>query len=191
MAKSFTDREREIVRRKLIDSCKECWNRYGYHKTNVRELSTMANISTGAFYQFYASKELLFVDAAQEIELEAKRLIDEAMAQHRNKSGIAEALKAIMRFMSDTPWVADMQSDWEVILRKLPPDFIEQDFMRDMLLIERYTTDFGLKAKLEPAQLALVVNTILMMARNKKLLPGDTNGAIDFIIDAAVDKMFE
>jgi AcrR family transcriptional regulator len=151
----------------------------------------MANISTGAFYQFYASKELLFVEAAQETEREAKRIAEENMARHSGKRGVAEALKAIVRFMGDTPWIADMQSDWDVILRKLPPDFVERDFMRDISLIERYAADFGLKATLPPERLALVINTILMTVRNRKFLPGDVDGAVDFIIDAAVDKMFE
>jgi AcrR family transcriptional regulator len=149
----------------------------------------MANISTGAFYQFYASKELLFVEAAQETEREAKRLAEENMTRYSGKRGVAEALKAIVRFMSVEPWI--MQSDWDVILRKLPPDFVESDFMRDISLVERYAADFGLKAKLESERLALVINTILMTVRNRKFLPGDVDGAIDFIIDAAVDKMFE
>jgi AcrR family transcriptional regulator len=68
MPKSFTEQERAVIRQNLINACRECWNRYGYQKTNIRELAETANISTGAFYQFYESKELIFADAAQSYE---------------------------------------------------------------------------------------------------------------------------
>jgi AcrR family transcriptional regulator len=54
----------------LITACKECWNRYGYQKTGIRELAELAGISPAAFYHFFASKELFFVETAQEYEKE-------------------------------------------------------------------------------------------------------------------------
>jgi AcrR family transcriptional regulator len=63
-AKPFSESEIELIRQKLIESCLTCWERYGYRKTIVAQLCEMASISTGAFYSFYPSKEMLFVKAA-------------------------------------------------------------------------------------------------------------------------------
>ncbi|MDR1955438.1 MAG: TetR/AcrR family transcriptional regulator, partial [Treponema sp.] len=81
MAKSFTDSEREIIRSKLIESCMESWSKYGYHKTNVSELCQIAGISTGAFYQFFASKELLFVESVMNFVSSLSRIFDGCMQE--------------------------------------------------------------------------------------------------------------
>ncbi|MDR1429107.1 MAG: TetR/AcrR family transcriptional regulator, partial [Spirochaetaceae bacterium] len=67
MAKAFSEQERNIINEKLRAACEECWNLYGYQKTNIRDLCSRCGISPGAFYLFYESKELLFVETAERV----------------------------------------------------------------------------------------------------------------------------
>ncbi|MDE6980473.1 MAG: TetR/AcrR family transcriptional regulator, partial [Lachnospiraceae bacterium] len=57
MAKSFTEREKENIKRNLQEVCKKSWTQYGCKKTSVDDLCKQAGISKGAFYLFFESKE--------------------------------------------------------------------------------------------------------------------------------------
>ena len=54
MSRSFTDYEKDNIRKSLLEACKQSWTQYGYKKTSVDELCKHAGISKGAFYLFCA-----------------------------------------------------------------------------------------------------------------------------------------
>ena len=62
MAKAFDDNERKLIKDKLKEGALLFIQQQGVRKTSVDELVKYANISKGAFYLFYTSKELLFFD---------------------------------------------------------------------------------------------------------------------------------
>ena len=62
MSRSFTDYEKDNIRKSLLEACKQSWTQYGYKKTSVDELCKHAGISKGAFYLFFESKEALFCE---------------------------------------------------------------------------------------------------------------------------------
>ena len=191
MAKGFTDHERDLICANLIDACKQCWSRYGYQKTGVRELSELANISTGAFYQFYASKELLFVATAQEYQQELVSLLHETMAADPTKQGVANSLKAMVRAMAGMPWLKSMWQEWSVIMRKLPPDYIEDDFRGDIGRIVDIIQQYHLTPTRDAQSVTQIVDMLLTAITRQDYLPGDTQESADFIIDSVVDALFE
>ena len=191
MAKSFTEHERHLIQANLIDACRQCWNRYGYQKTGVRELAELANISTGAFYQFFSSKELLFVATAQEYQQELIDLFHRTMAAFPGKAGVAESLKAMISAMSGLPWLTSMWAEWPVIMRKLPPDYIEQDFRSDIVRIADIVQQYDLKPKRNSESITQIIDLLLTAIARQDYLPGDTRDSTDFIIDSVVDALFE
>ena len=60
MARSFTEREKENIKRSLREACKQSWTRYGYKKTSVDDLCRQAGISKGAFYLFLSRRKRSF-----------------------------------------------------------------------------------------------------------------------------------
>ena len=191
MAKSFSDHEREIIRRGLIDACKQCWTRFGYHKTGVRELAQMAGISAGSFYQFFSSKEVLFVAAAEDFQLELVQVFHENMARYPGKRGLAESIKVVARQVAGASWLTAMWDEWPTIARKLPPDFVEQDFQRDMLRISQIVAEYGLKQRQTTETVTQIIDILLASISRTNYMPGQISEAFDFIIDAVVDKLFE
>jgi len=190
MAKGFTAYERDLICANLIDACKQCWSRYGYQKTGVRELSELANISTGAFYQFYASKELLFVATAQEYQQELVALLHTTMAADPTKQGVANSLKAMVRAMAGMPWLKSMWQEWPVIMRKLPPDYIEEDFRGDIGRIAEIIQQYNLTPTRDTQSVTQIVDMLLTAITRQDYLPGDTQESVDFIIDAVVGALF-
>jgi AcrR family transcriptional regulator len=88
MAKAFSEQEREIINEKLLAACEECWNLFGYQKTNIRDLCSKAGISSGAFYLFYESKELLFIETADRGIKRIAALIEQNMPSENPSSRI-------------------------------------------------------------------------------------------------------
>jgi AcrR family transcriptional regulator len=191
MSKKFSEHESQLIRQSLVNACKDCWNRYGYHKTNVRELAAMANISVGAFYQFFSSKELLFMETAKSFEKQIEDICHKHLMAQPDKNGVAESLKDIAGFYIQMPWIASIYEDWAVIERKLPPNFTEQDFQGDKLRIERLTEQYGIKAKRSTEEVTQIINLMLSSVMQARFIPGDLKVAINFIIDAVVDKLFD
>lgn len=62
MPRKFTEYERTIIREKLRNAARSHLSQYGIRKTTVDDLTGSAGIAKGSFYQFYESKEQLFLD---------------------------------------------------------------------------------------------------------------------------------
>ncbi|MDR1930836.1 MAG: TetR/AcrR family transcriptional regulator [Treponema sp.] len=191
MAKSFTDSEREIIRSKLIESCMESWSKYGYHKTNVSELCQIAGISTGAFYQFFASKELLFVESAMNFVSSLSRIFDGCMQESPDKNGFANGMKATQREIQKMGWFSSLPDVWPLLVRKLPPDFVEQDFRDDMKRYQEIIEKYNLKSKKNLEEISSILQLVSTSALLKIHLYGDANQAWDFIVDIVVDALFD
>jgi AcrR family transcriptional regulator len=64
MPKAFTEQEKELIRKRLLEQGHKQFSAYGLRKTNIEELAEASGISKGAFYLFYTSKEALFMDVS-------------------------------------------------------------------------------------------------------------------------------
>jgi AcrR family transcriptional regulator len=73
MPKAFTEHEKEIIGRKLLEQGRKHFAAFGLTKTRVEELATAAGISKGAFYLFYESKEALFMEVVEASEREFRQ----------------------------------------------------------------------------------------------------------------------
>lgn len=63
MPKTYTEVEKNNIRRELRAASCLCLRKYGVRHTTVDELVRMVNIPKGTFYLFYENKESLFLDA--------------------------------------------------------------------------------------------------------------------------------
>src|SRR5690349_634019 len=68
MPRGFSEREKTIIRAQLLAKGRELFATQGIKKANVEDLTKAANISKGAFYQFYDSKEALFFEILSQFE---------------------------------------------------------------------------------------------------------------------------
>ena len=191
MAKGFSEHEKAAIQKGLLDACKECWNKYGYTKTSVRELSQMAGISTGAFYQFYASKEILFFETAFASETHLFGLFEKHLIKLPNKQGIVNGILAVIQEMKNYYWFMSLKEEWGILVRKLPPEYIEKEKGRDILKYAALSTKYNIVPKRELAEVADIINILIMSALLKNNLPGDTDTAMAFIINATISELFE
>lgn len=70
MPKGFSEEEKKLIRKQLIEIARDLFSTYGLRKTNIEEITNAVNIAKGSFYTFYNSKEELFLDVFKEVEKE-------------------------------------------------------------------------------------------------------------------------
>lgn len=143
MPKTFSDSEREYIKKRLMAEAQICLAQFGMRKTTVDELVKRVNIPKGTFYLFYSSKELLFFDVFCTLhdELQSTLLlwIDE-LKGNVNVETVTELIFRLYKQVDATFLYSFIASgDLELLVRKLPPEVAaahakEDDFHMEQLL---------------------------------------------------------
>ncbi len=140
MPKTFSDREREYIRERLIEEAKACLSLYGIRKTTVDELVKRVQIPKGTFYLFYASKELLFFDVFCAIHDEFQ---EKVMAEISGlKSGpdadkLTDILYRLYKSLDGSSFLKFVTGgEAELLFRRLPPEFSKRHAEKDDFQVE-------------------------------------------------------
>jgi len=188
--KSFSEQEREIIKRKLLECCEESWSKYGYKKTNIRELCEAAGISTGAFYMFFPSKEHLFFETAQYVGDRIDAVAYKEMPEKPTKQDFARALKKMFKEFEKVEWYLRLEDELALIVRKLPPGYIGTTSTKDMADLAKLIAKFRLVPKIDMEKLIKVLSVLSMSILHKNLLGEGFEDAFAFLLDSAVENMF-
>jgi len=141
LPKSFTENEREYIKKRLKEEAKECLNLYGIKKTTVDELVKRVNIPKGTFYLFYGSKELLLFDVINDVHDEIQsQIIRELQALNANidSEALTELLFSLYKKVENTFLLNILTNgELELLMRKLPLDTVEEHLAQDDLIIEK------------------------------------------------------
>lgn len=190
MSKSFTEYEKNAIKHQLIEACEYCWSRYGYKKTSVSEMSKMAGISTGAFYTFYSSKEMLFVDTAQSVSDRFFLMAEENIPENPTKYDFANALKRIAVELLDMDWLLLINGEFEMLVRKLPPDYLEQIEIKDVSDVSSLIKKYKLMPTIPDDKVISVLRTVWLTICNKNLVGENFMSGFEFILDSTIEKLF-
>ena len=76
----FSDADRDRIRSQLVEAGRELFARFGFERTRIKDVTEAVDIGTSTFYQFFDSKEGLYVEVlcVERDRLEAQ--IDEAVS---------------------------------------------------------------------------------------------------------------
>src|SRR5258705_5542317 len=97
MAASLRDRKRARTRQALVEAAAALFERNGYDETTIADIADAAEIGTGTFFSYFASKEeLLFPESDARV-----RAAVEAIATRGPDDGPAELLLRALRRIGD------------------------------------------------------------------------------------------
>jgi AcrR family transcriptional regulator len=188
MARAFSEQERDIINEKLIAVCEECWNLYGYQKTNIRDLCSRCGISPGAFYLFYESKELLFMETAERTIKRISSIIDQNMLPDKpTKKDFAKAFKIMAKEIEHTKWLVSFSEDVKIFQRKIPLDSFKNFVNVYTFQVEKYK----LHPKVSYNVVRLSLGILLMLRVNPNITSKDYSKAYELIVDSTIDRLFE
>ncbi len=137
MPKSFSDSEKEYIKKRLLEEAAHCLSQYGVRKTTVDEIVRRVNIPKGTFYLFYPSKERLLFDVILQFnETIQTELIDEvsALQIHVTPEKLTNIIYSLYKKLDDSflpRLIADGELD--LFMRKLPPELSKLHAEKDDL----------------------------------------------------------
>lgn len=120
---AFSEEENTKIRRSLLAEARSRALTVGMRKTSVEELTAAVGISKGSFYKYFDSKELLFFAVLEELHSELYAVAKEALMANSSLAAserATEALLAVCRRLSETGAMRFIESDAELILRRIP-----------------------------------------------------------------------
>jgi AcrR family transcriptional regulator len=195
MPRAFSEREKASIRASLINAGRDRLIRVGMHKTGVEDLTRAAHISKGAFYQFFPTKEALFITLFAEGERDYRGQLREFAARPgpTPSARLLAFFRNALRCYRDTPLLSKLsREDMSALIRALTPDGMraatsdEETFVTELFEIWRLD---GIKIKCTPAQLSALMQLIMVTDLYVHDL-GETNAfAVNFMLEALADKL--
>lgn len=154
MPKSYSEQEREYIRKRLKEEAAACMGQFGIRRTTVDEIVKRVNIPKGTFYLFYKSKELLLFDVIQEQhELINQKLYQEISRFSHEPFSVEKLTDVIFEFYKMTeemPMFQLMDSqEIELLVRKLPREVVEAHLQDDTDSIQKLFSFLPVKKEVD------------------------------------------
>jgi len=140
MPKGFSEREKAVIRAQLLAKGRELFATQGIKKANVEDLTRAANISKGAFYLFFNSKEELFFELLGQFEDEYHANLIAAAARPGTspRQQVKDVLIQAFSIWRTHPLFTHFnQEEYEYLVRKLPEEFAQTNIDKDAIFVEK------------------------------------------------------
>ncbi|MGB7970007.1 MAG: TetR/AcrR family transcriptional regulator [Methanobacterium sp.] len=138
MPKTFTDKEKEIIRNTLISQGKILFSKYGLKKTSITELTNIAGIAQGTFYNFFESKEELYFEILEQEESHSAEYLENVVKSSKSaKESIKKIIKCTFNLFERNQFIRRIfeSKDYDLMLRKLPNKKLENHQKNDTLRV--------------------------------------------------------
>ncbi|GAB6878795.1 hypothetical protein JCM17823_10690 [Halorubrum gandharaense] len=93
---SFNDDDRDRIRAELVETGRELFTRFGFERTRIKDVTEAVGIGTSTFYQFFDSKEALYVAVLTAERAAIEDLIETAVADAETPK---DEVRALLRTM--------------------------------------------------------------------------------------------
>jgi AcrR family transcriptional regulator len=188
--KGFTEHEKELIGERLREQAYKQFSTYGLRKTSVEELAAAAGISKGAFYNFYESKEALFMDAVEMAETRVRQellaVIDLPGPTPRARL-LAVLRKAFSLFTSIPVLQFFTGADFDLLFRRIPPKKLQEHLASDRVFFEELIArcqQAGIPIRAQTDQIAgLLYQLALVTMHQDGFGWNDFSGSIDLLLE--------
>jgi AcrR family transcriptional regulator len=139
MPKWFSEEEKERIQQQLLEQGEKHFSQFGFKKTNVEEISRAVGISKGAFYRFYESKELLFMDVIEQVEIRGRREIMKSieLPGPSPRARLFGVLKKAFDLFGELPILQVFtSSDFDMLMRIVPVQTFQNHMSSDQEFFE-------------------------------------------------------
>lgn len=196
MPKHFSDAERQMIYKRLIEVGKEYWERYGIKRTNVEDLTKAAGISKGTFYLFFRSKELFFMDVLEQSHDEIKRHLMNVLAseQGNSRDRFVSAVMKLFEEMKRNPWLVSLMSgngEYEYLMRKLPQERLVQHIVGDDDDTKQLLALFGVTGINEKTVSAALRGLFFMLLHRHEVGEEQIDEAFRLLLEGLSIRIFE
>ncbi len=170
--KSFSEQEREYIRKRLKEEAAKCLAQYGVRRTTVDEIVKRVNIPKGTFYLFYKSKELLLFEVIQEQQKNINLELYQAFSDIVDMELSAEKLtNMIFEFYKKTEKMLVLKlydaGEIELLKRKLPQEIVDEHLQDDTDMIKKMIALFHVKKEVDINVISAAFHAIYYVTLHK------------------------
>jgi len=193
----FSDRDRERIRDGLVDAGRDQFARFGIDRTRIKDLTDAVGIAPSTFYQFFDSKERLYLEV---LARERDRIAGEIEAGLDD----AETPRAELRFAleylfaeleeNEIYYRLVVENEIESLHLGLPEAALDEHYSDEFAVYEPHARRWTRQAAFRIDDPATVVRLFRMLAFTVVAgdrFGGDYGPARAAMIDALVDGLFE
>lgn len=190
--KAFTLEEKERVRQELIKAAQSFLSTTGIRKTTVEQLSHAVGISKGAFYIFFDSKELLFLEALEQEEQRIHETILQEIDKHPSKQEVfVSVISQLYRNFVSKPWLlAIANGEYEILLRRIPQQRIERHIAMDDAATSHLLKIMGENTEADPELVSAILRMLFMAILHRKEIGEKADQAFLFTLKAISSALF-
>ena len=173
MPKAFSEHEKETIRAQMREKGRKLFEKQGLRKTSVDEITEATGISKGAFYLFYGSKEELFLEILEELEINFRaRIFNFASSSESNaRRLLSKLLKDALLTWDEFPMLKNLSlADYEYLARKLPPDRIQAHANQDDEFVDEFLDHIkreGIAVKAPPRIISDLMKSLFFISLHR------------------------
>ncbi len=190
MPRGFSEHEKEVIRKRLLEHGYKLFSTYGLSKTNVEELARAAGISKGAFYKFYESKEALFMDIIEQAEVRLRRDLMSVVALPgpSPRARLLAALKRAFALFDEMPILRFFTGgDYELLSSRVSPAQLQEHLDADRHFIDEFIAHCraaGIPIRVNAEQITgLLYPLVLALFHRQDLGTEGFSGGIDVLLE--------
>jgi AcrR family transcriptional regulator len=169
MPAAFSAEEKSRITDILLDSGRQLFTSRGLRKTSLEELVAPAGIAKSSFYQFFGSKEELYLELMLRQTAEVRRhVIDNALhAGSDTRDSLRRFLHATLERLTTDPLYRRLMThpdEMAVVTRRVDPERISEDRDNPLTALLHFITEAQRTGGLLPTDPAVIVGVIQVVA---------------------------
>jgi AcrR family transcriptional regulator len=193
MPKAFTEHERELIGKRLLEQGYKLFSAYGLKKTNIEEIAKAAGISKGAFYSFFESKEALFMSVVEQAESRVREeivtVID--LPGPSPRARLFAVLKKAFALFETIPILRFFTgSDFDLLFRRIPAERLQEHLANDRAFLEEVIgrcQSAGIPIQAQSQQITgLLYLLVLTIFHQDDLSRNSFGGSTDLLLELVV-----
>jgi AcrR family transcriptional regulator len=190
MPKAFTERENGLIKNQLVEQGYKQFSAYGLKKANVEEIAKAAGISKGAFYNFYESKEALFMDVAELAEQRFRQeiFIVIALPGSSPRARLTAVFKKAFDLLKTIPLLQSLTGgDYDVLIRRVPAEKFQEHMASDQMFFENLIArcrEVGISINVPPQEIGgLLYPLVVTGLQQNDLGPNYFSERLDLLLE--------
>ena len=93
----------ELRRQQILDAAATCFSRRGFHQTTMQDICREAELSPGAVYRYFPSKDAIIEGMCNRGQEQNAEALDEGLASRRHPAGLQRADPHLLRRAGEPP----------------------------------------------------------------------------------------
>ena len=191
----FSESEKEQIKARLFTEGERLFVTYGLKKVTIDEIVSAVNIAKATFYTFYDSKEYLYLDIVQNIQLRIFTELDTLLDTNTvftNKQRVQQVFTSMYDLMLKYPVISQINSGTvDLISRKVSKERLAAFWHQNLdavFVLSRHGIQFKCTPQIASCAFqALYHGWLSLQGTEKKMQEAVTDILLNGVIEQVVD----